>query len=257
MNKTLLFFITAITCIGTYWLTRNPIQSDTTTTLVIGTVGDYAPWVSVNEQGEYEGFDIDVARALANQLGKKLEIKDLGSMTSLFVALEQGSIDAIIWGLSITQERLEKVAMIRYQGDTITSYPLLFWQSIPASVQSITDMNGMTICVEPASSQESVLRKYPNVIIKPIDRVDDALLNIQYGKADAALVEQAIAHKFKRIYPEICILNVPLAPEDQVYGVGITIKQDNTSLIRLVEKAVTALIQNGTIAEYEKTWGIS
>ena len=57
-------------------------------------------------------------------MGKKLIIKDLGSMTPLFIALENESIDAIIWGLSIIQERLKKVEMIRYQGDTVTTYAL-------------------------------------------------------------------------------------------------------------------------------------
>src|SRR5207249_4261464 len=66
--------------------------------LVIGTAAGYAPFVSINKQGEYEGFDIDVAQALTKKMGKKLVLKDLGSMTSLFMALEQGSIDAIIWG---------------------------------------------------------------------------------------------------------------------------------------------------------------
>ena len=93
---------------------------------IVGTAAQYAPWVSINEQGEYEGFDIDVAQALAKTMGKTLVIKDLGSMASLFMALEQGSIDVIMWGMSITKERLQRVNMVRYSGETITTYPLLF-----------------------------------------------------------------------------------------------------------------------------------
>ncbi len=94
--------------------------------LVVGTVADYAPFVSVNAQGEYEGFDIDVANALAKKMGKQLILNDLGSMSALFIALEQGSIDAIIWGLSITQDRIKKIAMIRYHGEMTLSYPFYF-----------------------------------------------------------------------------------------------------------------------------------
>lgn len=225
-------------------------------TFIVGTAAGYAPWVSVNEQGDYEGFDIDVATALAATMNKKLELKDLGSMASLFVALEQGTIDAIIWGLSITQERLERVAMIHYQGEPTTSYPLIFWQKIPAGITSINDMKGMTISVEPASAQQSVLNRYPSINQRITERVDDALLNIHYGKTDAAFVEQAIAKKFKEKYPEIMVLDVPLGPEDFVQGVGIVIKKDNTALIDHVRTAVNQLKADGTIAKLESKWRI-
>lgn len=224
---------------------------------IVGTTAAYAPWVSINLQGEYEGFDVDVMNGLAQQMGKKLILKDLGSMTSLFAALDQGSINAIIWGISITQDRQKKVAMIRYQGETVSSYPLIFWKSIPTNIRTIEDMQDKTICVEPASSQEAALSKYS--FIKPlfVEKVDDALLNIQYGKADAALVEPAIAKKFKKKYPEIQILEVPLAPEDQVQGVGVVLKKNNTPLIDQVQQAVDALKEAGVIAQLEQKWGIA
>lgn len=224
--------------------------------LILGTVGGYAPFVSVNPQGEYEGFDVDVAYALAKQMDKKLVLKDLGSMTSLLMALEQGSIDAAIWALSITSKRLEKVAMINYQGEVTKSYPLIFWQKIPTGISSIFDMKGMTVCVEPNSSQGDVLNKYDFLTIKPTEKVDDALLNIQYGKADAAFVEPAIATKFKSKYPEIQILDVALAPEDQVQGIGIAIRKDKADFINQVEKVVAQLKSDGIIQSLEKKWGI-
>ncbi len=246
--------ITLVSCYGIFF--RFGTTESNEDTFVVGTVPDYAPFVSVNAQGDYEGFDIDVAKSLAQKLGKKLVLKDLGSMAPLFIALDQGSIDAIIWGLSITQSRLNKVAMVRYQGENVTSYPLMFWNEIPAGIKSIQDMQGMTVCVEPASSQDTALSKYPFIIKKSTERVDDALLNIQYGKADAALVEPAIARKFQAKYPEIKILDMPLAQEDQVFGMGIAIKKDNTSLIEQIKTAVNALQQTGVINALEKQWGI-
>lgn len=91
------------------FLRKNTEGNTKKTTFVVGTATGYAPFVSINEKGGYEGFDIDVSRALAKELKKELIIKDLGSMTSLFLALENGSIDAIIWGLSITEERAQKI----------------------------------------------------------------------------------------------------------------------------------------------------
>jgi ABC-type amino acid transport substrate-binding protein len=225
--------------------------------LVVGTAAGYAPFVSINADGQYEGFDIDIAHALAQQMGKTLVLKDLGSMAPLFTALDQGTIDCIIWGLTITANRLQKVAMVHYQGATTSSYPLMFWNSIPTNVQSITDMKGKTICVEPHSAQENFLHTYPDVIILPTEKVDDALLNIQYGKADGALVEWAIAKKFTTKYPEIQILPLPLTPQQQEHGVGIVVKPINSALIAEIQTAVDTLKSTGVIATLETKWSIA
>lgn len=225
-------------------------------TFVVGMTAGYAPFVSINERGEYEGFDIDVAQALADKMGKKLVLKDVGSMTSLFMALDQGSIDGIIWALSITQDRLSKVAMVHYQGDTTTSYPLIFWKEIPAGITSLADMNGKTIAVEPTSAQSTVLEKYKDIVIHPTEKVDDALLTIQYGKADAAFVEPAIAKKFQKSYPEIKVVDIQLTPEDQVLGMGIAVKRGNTPMLIAITRAVTELKIGRVIQTLENKWGI-
>ena len=242
-------------CIAIYFFTKKLTPSDTTT-LIVGTSAGYAPFVSVNPAGEYEGFDIDVAKAVALQMNKKLVLKDLGSMSSLFMALDQGMIDAIIWGISITQDRLEKVAMIHYQGSTVTAYPLLFWKTIPANIQSLSDMQGKIVCIEPGSSQDSVLAQYPNIGTLQVDKIDDALLHLQYGKADAAFVEPAIAQKFKNKYPQLESIDIPLALSDQVHGVGIVVKKDKQPLIAQLEQAVAALKSNNIIEQFAQKWNI-
>ena len=249
--------VAVFSIVMSYNLFKSRIREPNIPTFTVGTAAGYAPFVSINAQGDYEGFDIDVANALAQKMNKQLIIKDLGSMTPLFIALEQRNIDAIIWGLSITQERLKKVAMIRYQGEITTSYPLIFWQKIPVGIQSINSMNGMTICVEPTSSQDAVLSRYPLINKKFTEKVDDALFNIQYAKADAALVEPAIAKKFKKKYPEIVTLDIPLAPEDQVQGVGIALAPTDSSLAKEIQEALNELQRSGVIKSLEEKWGIS
>jgi ABC-type amino acid transport substrate-binding protein len=256
-SKLLLFFTIVLGgIIGSYAIFKSTRTQYDPTTFIVGTAAGYAPFVSLNAQGEYEGFDIDVARALAISLNKKLVIKDLGSMTSLIMALEQGSIDTIMWGMSITQDRLKKFAMIHYQGDSIRSYPLLFWQKIPNNITSLADMKGKTICVEPSSSQSVFLNTYDDINILPVEKIDDALLNIRYGKADAALVDPAIAKKFQAKFSELQSLDIPLDAENQVQGVGIMARKDNISLITHIEQAITSLQCNGTLKDLEKKWGL-
>ena len=258
-NKNTLIGMTIFIALISYYLltnTKADKDSNDIVTLTVGIAAGYAPWISINQQGDYEGFDIDVIKQVAVTMNKKLVLKDLGSMTSLLMALDQGSIDAIIWGMSITQDRLQKVAMVHYQGTNITSYPLLFWQQIPAGINNLNDMTGMTICAEPSSSQCKVIEKHSNITILPTDNIDNALLNIQYGKAAAALVEPVIAKKFKAKFPEIQTIDIPLDEQDQVQGVGIVIKKNNDELVEQVETAVTQLKENGFIAESEIRWSL-
>lgn len=222
--------------------------------LVVGTTAAYAPFVSINEQGEYEGFDVDVARELAKELGKTVELKDLGSMTPLFMALEQGKIDVIIWGLSIIPERLQRMAMVPYSGELISAYQLVFWNKIPEGIKSIQDLAGKVVCVEVGSAQEKVLSRYPQVIQKPVEKVVDSLMEIQYGKADAAFIEPAVAKKFQAKFQEIKMLDVPLGKEDQEFGIGIAIKKDNTDLIEQTQQAIASLKKAGTLQQLEEKW---
>lgn len=233
-----------------------PSDKSKDSTLVVGIAAGYAPYISINEQGTYEGFDIDVIQAVAQQMGKELELKDLGSMAPLMIALEQGSVDMIIWGLTITQARANKLAMIHYQGEPMTTNPLVFWGETPREVTTLADMRGKTVCVEPSSLQADMITPYPDIIILPTEKIDDAFLNLQYGKADAALLDPEIAHKFKNSCDDINIIDIPLPNAMHTQGVGIAIKKDNTTMINAVSDAVTQLKALGTIQKYQTKWNI-
>ncbi len=242
---------------GYFFLKKNDQSLDRKDCLVVGIAADYAPYVSINQQGEYEGFDVDIAHALAKKMNKKLVFKDYGSMTSLFMALDQNAIDIILWGISITQKRLEKVDFVPYHGQEIMSYPLVFWQDIPHKIVTLSDMKGARICVEPNSVQSAVLYPYEDTItIIPTERVDDAFLMVQQGKADAALLDPAIAQKFKIKCPQIKSIEIVLSPEERSYGMGIPVNKTNIDLKKVLDNAVEALKQEGVIKDLEKKWGV-
>ena len=106
---------------------------------IVGTTSGYAPYVSLNAKGEYEGFDIDVAHLVAERMHKKLVIKDLGSMPSLLMALQKKKIDAAIWAISITEERQKSMSMVYYQGEKVTELPFVFWKEIPKGLSKMED----------------------------------------------------------------------------------------------------------------------
>lgn len=227
--------------------------------LVVGTTSGYAPFVSLDEQGSYVGFDIDMAGRLSTKLNRTLVIKDLGSMPALFLALKQGKVDLLIWSISITRERQQKCKMIYYQGKKVTELPLLFWEKIPESVTSIEDLSTRakaTVCVEAGSFQEGFLRSIPGLPIKNVDRVIDAIMEIKYGKSTATMIDPSLVAGYRKQFPEIKVLEVPLPENQQSLGNGICIDSSNQELIDSIEKAIDEMQNDGTIKNLEQKWNL-
>lgn len=226
-------------------------------TFTVGTASGYAPYVSLNNQGEYEGFDIDLAKLVAEKLNKTLVIKDLGSMPSLMLGLKQQKVDALIWAISITQEREKQMEMIYYQGEKVTTMPLVFWETIPENVKNPEDLRKFSkkpICVEAGSYQEQVLKTYPGLDLKNVDKVMDAILEIKFGKSIAIALDSSLIPFAKKQTPQLQILYFPLAPSLQSLGNGICVSKKNRELAMQIKRAVQELTEEGKIQALETKW---
>ena len=226
------------------------------------TVGMFVwpPFMSIKPDGTYEGFDVDVAQAVADALGKKLEVIDMGTLAPLFIALEQNKIDLIFSGLDITQKRQQELIMVPYVGENITSLSLLFWKEIPANIQTMQDLANVpnaVLCYEPGSASENFLKQFNGFEQKPLGAVVDMVMDIKYGKSTAAILEQAIAQRVAQQNPEIKLLSVPLGAEFQIYGMGIAIKKSNQKLAEQVRSAIALLQSSGTLRTLESKWGLA
>jgi ABC-type amino acid transport substrate-binding protein len=220
--------------------------------LVVGTTSGYAPYVSINAEGKYEGFDIDLAEQLAARLNRKLVIKDCGSMPGLMLALKQDKVDVLIWAISITEDRMKNLEMVYYQGEQVTKLPVFFWKEIPKGIQSLEDLNG--VCVEGGSFQEDVLKAVSGVELKFVDKIDDAILAVKYGKSVAGTIDTSLLPRIKAQYPDIKILELPIPGEKQALGNGICISKKRQELAAQVKQAVKELADEGKIAELETKW---
>jgi len=222
---------------------------------VVGTSSGYAPFVSLDSQGNYEGFDIDVARLVAERLGKTLVIKDFGSMPSQMLALKQNRIDALIWAISITEERKKNLNMIHYQGDPVTTLPFLFWNKVPKGISTIADLQ--EVCVEAGSFQEAVVASFPQARRKNVEKIMDVLLSLKTNKVMAAAVDPALLPRIQKQYPQMKLINLPIPEAQQALGNGICINKQNTALAQKVQEVVDSLKSEGKIRELEEKWGLT
>jgi arginine transport system substrate-binding protein len=224
---------------------------------VIGTTSGYAPFVSLNDKGEYEGFDIDIAKELASKLNRPLKLKDYGNMPSLMLALKQKKVDALIWAISITEDRKNTFKMIHYQGDKMNEVPLIFWGEIPEKIKTLADLGNdckKPICVEAGSYQEEIMKTFPKISLKYFDGVQDVILDLKYGKSIASSVDPALLPRFLNKYPKLKVLSFPLPKELQSEGNGICLNKENQELAEKVSKAIDELKKEGVIFQLERKW---
>jgi len=228
--------------------------------LCIGTTSGYAPYVSLDEKGAYEGFDIDVAELIAKKLHRKLVIKDCGSMPGLMLALKQKKVDALIWAISITEEREQNMSMVYYHGEVVNDFPVLFWKEIPEGITKIEDLgcdSKKTVCVEAGTCQEAILQKYPGLNVKYVDKITDAIMEIRYGKSLAATADTSLIPRFIAQHPEIKVVRFPLPSSQHLRGDGICINKENTKLTAEIKAAVEELSREGVIQSLAKKWNLA
>lgn len=224
--------------------------------IIFGMLPADAPFMSINQRGEYEGFDVDVAHEIGKILNRKIQIIDMG-MAELLIAIDRQKIDALMCGFSITSARLQRFNMVHYQGTGVKTFPLVFWNQDPAEVKTMEDLRGhnLTIAVLPGTLQEQFAQQFDFVTTKAINSYADVVLELQYGKVDAALFDEAI-ESYVRRFPQFHIISVPLG-EFESLGHGIALHKTNIQLAQHIEQAMQILKSNGTIARLEQTWQLN
>jgi len=258
-RRSLLVALTSILVLmGIMYVWRGSrLPQESNNPLIIGMMSGWAPFMSINGSGQYEGFDVDVANELGRRMNRPVIIQDLGSLSSCFIALDQGRIDAVMSGLDITQKRRETMNMVWYTGDNVDQFSLLFWNVIPDGVKTMNDMEnipGAIICVESGSAQEKFLDTYEGVLKKRLPSVTDIVLDLRFGKSLAAVLEPRVAARLMRQNPEIKKIAVSLPENVQVFGCGIAIKKDNIRLTDDIVQSINGMNRDGTLKKLETQW---
>ena len=141
-----------------------------------------------NVAGAYaEGYDVQIARILADQLGKELVIVKL-SWDGLIDALNQGQIDAIIAGMMDTAERRESINFSDPYKETIYSMMVLAGSPYE-NATSIQDFSGAAVLGQQGTALDEVIDQIEGVEhLSPVGSVPDMISRLQQGTCDAIVI---------------------------------------------------------------------
>lgn len=255
MKKLFLLLLT-VCLLGTVALTAGCGQSDSAEqsgkkVLRVGMDASYPPFGSQNQETkDYEGFDVDIIRAIGAEEGFDVEISNR-SFDGLIPALQAKEIDVAINDITITDDRKQSVdfskpyyiaglgVVVRSDNDTI---------------HTAEDLRGKTLGVSIGSTGEEAARKIPGANVRVFNAINEAFLEVQNGGVDAVVNdiptnEYYVSHAGNK---NVRTAEVALTKED----LGIAVLKGNTELLTKIDDGLAKIKANGKFSEiYEKWFG--
>ena len=209
---------------------------------------DYPPFENLVD-GEYVGLDMDLGRAVAEQLGLECVYTNIDFDGIVPAIVAGGQADAGLSGISITPDREDEVNFttpyyIDNQAVAVLSSNTDVTEENAAEVLNTAEM---TIAVQSGSTgADFAAENFPNAKQLPFPNFTDAFAAVQAGKADAvcgnkAVVDQMLAGAYS---DEHTVLTSATGEE-----YAIAVSKDNPALVDAINEAIAALTEDGTLDE--------
>jgi ABC-type amino acid transport substrate-binding protein len=161
--------------------------------LKMGTSADYAPfeYIDTAKGDEIIGFDIDLAKMIAEELGYEFEIVDM-DFTGLIPALQSGKVDFVLAGMTPTEDRKKNVDF----SDVYYVAKNMIVTKKGSDIKTVEDLKGKTVGVQTGSIQEGEAKDLAKTIemkIESRNRIPELIQEINAGRFDAAIIEDTVA----------------------------------------------------------------
>ena len=247
-------------------------------TIRIGTEGAYPPWNNLNSAGELEGAEIDFGNEACKRMGVTCEWVTQ-DWDGIIPALLQGKYDIIIAGMSITEERKEKVnfttgymtdgarfavlkdsglADLNIAGMAKVNLNNAGGKEQAAIGQLIAAMDGKTVCVQSSTIHQNFLEKHMSgaVDVKLYQAVDDHNLDLAAGRCDAVLADVGSIIDFMESDGGVDVAFTGPTFSGGVFGDGVggAVRKEDNDILEMWNAAISEMSKDGTTAEITKRW---
>jgi polar amino acid transport system substrate-binding protein len=237
-------------------------------TIRVATNIPYPPWEMYTAVGSKQatGIDYDLSQAIAAKLGVKASF-DQTVFDSIIPALLAGKEDMVMASMFDDATRQKQLDFVDYATD---SYGILLPKGNPDHITSIQDLAGKTVALQSGTAQVGELQKLaksfaaagkPKLTILQFPQDSDALLAVTSGKAQAQMDDQSVAAYTVKTFNNgntFVLLQDPTIATTFSNGIiGVGVPKTDTQLRDAVQKALQALITDGTYAQILNKYGES
>ncbi|PMP71212.1 MAG: ABC transporter substrate-binding protein [Mesoaciditoga sp.] len=221
--------------------------------LTVGMDVHYMPFEGVDSNGNYVGFDVDMAQLMANELGVKLRIVPT-QWSGILPSLVSGKFDMIISAMTITPKR---ALMVDFSIPYFTiGQKILYNKSVYTNptVKSLQDQKNLTVAVEIGTTGEDAAKKiFPNAKILEFNTMDEAALQVAMKKADIAVADSTYVGYMVEKYNQLATVDETLTNENY----GIAIKKNEQELLNWINTFITYIKASGQWQELYDKWFVN
>ena len=254
------------------------INSVNAKSIRIGTEGAYPPWNNLNSAGELEGAEIDFGNEACSRMAVECEWVTQ-DWDGIIPALLNGKYDIIIAGMSITEERKEKVnfttgymtdgarfavlkdsglADMKITGMSKVNLNNAGGKEQAAIGQLISAMNGKTVCVQSSTIHQNFVEKHMAgaVELKLYQSVDDHNLDLAAGRCDAILADVGSIIDFMEAGGGVDVAFTGPTFSGGVFGDGVggAVRKEDTDILEMWNKVIADMSADGTTAKITQKW---
>jgi polar amino acid transport system substrate-binding protein len=212
-------------------------EGETDGQLTVATSPDFAPmeFVDLSREGDeqYVGFDILLARDIANKLGKELVIKPM-SFDAVQAAVQTGSVDMGISGFSWTEERAENYQLTRWYkaGENETEQTVITTKANDGKLTTADSYKGLKVGAQGGSLQKIMVEtQLPDAEMVLYENLNDACTALLTGKIDALAVATGNGESFISANPDDLVMTGFNFEVDDLYKNNVVmINKDNKEL---------------------------
>lgn len=214
----------------------------------------FPPFVSMNaDTGDYEGFDVDLYKAVCEKLGLEPNILPTVQFDTIVPTIKQGGkADVSLGAVTITDERLQEIDFSNPYLDS--NQAIVIKQGSAATTADALNASGTQIAVQSGTTGEAWSREnLPNATIVPLDDIIQCLTGVQTGLYAASVCDLPVAsYEISSAYADLVIPDGGQIPTGEQYG--IVVSKDNPKLTQAINDALVELQSDGTQDQIEQKW---
>jgi arginine/lysine/histidine transporter system substrate-binding protein len=212
--------------------------------ITFATNPEFPPFEFITANGvidEFDGIDMAIAKQIAEQNGMEAAMESM-EFDSLLVALQNGQIDAVIAGMTVTDERKEAVD---FSTPYYTATQVMIVRD-DSDIATAADMADKKICVVQGYTGE-VCVKDMGYDYEAFKKGTEAVMELANGKCDVVVIDSATAQKYVGDNEGLKIVEDPSAFASEEYAIAV--KKGNTALLDKINTAIEAMLADGTISD--------
>ncbi|TCO74587.1 transporter substrate-binding domain-containing protein [Marinisporobacter balticus] len=215
--------------------------------LVLGTAADYPPYEfhkEIDGEDTIVGFDIEIAKEIAKDLGVELEVKDM-KFDGLLAALVADKIDIIVAGMVPTEERAKSVDFSKQYYTAEQS--ILIRAEDKDKFKTKEDFKGAKVGAQKSTIQEDIANSIEGAEVKLISKITDLVLDLTNDKVDAIVLVNPVASAYAKSNPDLYVPEISFGTEE---GIATAVNKGNEELVEAINNTLDKLMKEDKINQF-------